>query len=91
MKNISIIGGGIAGLAFANLLHKNGIEFNLYERRNKNESKGHGFIIPSEGLEILSQIIDMEALCQKGTVLKEYHCFNQTGDLLEKKELEKTR
>ena len=90
MENISIIGGGVAGLSFANLLHQNEIHFDLYERRNKNGSKGHGFIIPSEGLEMLSEIIDMETLYRKGTILKEYHCFNQLGDLLEKKLLENT-
>ena len=90
MKNISIIGGGVAGLSIAILLHQNDILFDLYERRNKNGSKGHGFIIPSEGLKILSEIIDMETLYRKGTILKEYHALNQMGNLLEKKTLENT-
>ena len=89
MNKLVIIGGGVAGLSLANFLHKKGINFNLYEKRNEKESKGHGFIITAEGLEKLSSIIDIDLLYSKGNILNEYNSFDNNGELLEKKHLDK--
>lgn len=83
MDKLVIIGGGVAGLSIANFLQKNNIAFNLYEKRNKNESKGHGFIITDEGLKKLSTIIDIDLLYNKGNILNEYSSFDNHGKLLE--------
>jgi len=50
----SIVGGGIAGLTLANLLQKNKIPYQVYDKAPTINPKGHGFIIPQEGLVILS-------------------------------------
>ncbi len=89
MNKLVIIGGGVAGLSLANFLQKKGVGFNLYEKRNQKSSKGHGFIITDEGLEKLSNIIDINLLYKKGNVLNEYNSFDNNGKLLENKQLNK--
>ncbi len=78
----SIVGGGIAGLTLANLLQKNKIPFQVYDKSPEINPKGHGFIIPQEGLVILSEILDWDQLICKGNYIHLYEAFNDRGDLL---------
>jgi len=75
-------------LSMANYLEKNNIEYHLYERRTQNDLKGHGFILPKEGIEFLSNIIDIEELYTKGSFLKKYIHYDHTGKIMSEKELE---
>ena len=88
MSKVAIIGAGVSGLSMANYLEKNNIDYHLYERRMKDDLKGHGFILPKEGIEYLSQIIDIEELYKKGSFLKKYVHYNQEGKVLSEKELD---
>ena len=70
MSKVAIIGAGVSGLSMANYLEKNNFEYHLYERRTQDDLKGHGFILPKEGIEFLSSIINIDELYEKGSFLK---------------------
>lgn len=88
MSKVAIIGAGVSGLSMANYLEKNNIDYHLFERRTKDDLKGHGFILPKEGIEFLSQIIDIEELYKKGSFLKKYIHFDHKGTILSEKDLD---
>lgn len=88
MSKVAIIGAGVSGLSMANYLEKNNIDYHLYERRTQNDLKGHGFILPKEGIEFLSEIIDINALYEKGSFLKRYIHYSQSGEILSEKDLD---
>ncbi|CAD7806667.1 2-heptyl-3-hydroxy-4(1H)-quinolone synthase [Chryseobacterium aquaeductus] len=88
MSTVAIIGAGVSGLSMANYLEKNNIEYHLYERRTKDDLKGHGFILPKEGIEYLSQILDIEELYTKGSFLKKYIHYSHNGNIISEKELD---
>lgn len=88
MGKVAIIGAGVSGLSMANYLEKNNIDYHLYERRTQNDLKGHGFILPKEGIEFLSNIIDIDDLYKKGSFLKKYIHYSQNGEIISEKELE---
>lgn len=88
MSKVAIIGAGVSGLSMANYLEKNNIDYHLYERRTQNDLKGHGFILPKEGIEYLSNIINIEDLYKKGSFLKKYIQYNQAGEIMSEKELD---
>ncbi|MDQ1159893.1 2-polyprenyl-6-methoxyphenol hydroxylase-like FAD-dependent oxidoreductase [Chryseobacterium sp. SORGH_AS 447] len=88
MGKAAIIGAGVSGLSMANYLEKNNIDYHLYERRTPNDLKGHGFILPKEGIEFLSEIINIDDLYAKGSFLKKYIHYNQSGDIISEKELD---
>ncbi|KQS90157.1 FAD-dependent monooxygenase [Chryseobacterium sp. Leaf394] len=88
MSKVAIIGAGVSGLSMANYLEKNNIDYHLYERRTQNDLKGHGFILPKEGIEHLSSIIDINDLYKKGSFLKKYIHYNQAGEIMSEKDLD---
>ncbi len=89
-KRIAIVGCGTAGLTVANLLHRNGIDFTIYDKQTDFDkaAPGHGFIIAPEGLEVLSKIISIDELIANGNVLNQYECYDHAGKLLYTKPLE---
>ncbi|CAM2790531.1 FAD-dependent monooxygenase [Chryseobacterium flavum] len=87
MKKIAVVGAGISGLSMANYLEKHNIDYHIYERRKKDDLAGHGFLIPQEGIEYLSHIIDSSLLFQHGTFLKKYIQYSHKGKILAEKEL----
>jgi len=61
MKTV-IIGGGIAGLAMAIYLRKQGMEVSLNERSVEQSNRGNAFLMHAEGVSILkelSQCVDL--------------------------------
>lgn len=87
MNKIAVVGAGISGLSMANHLEKHKIDYHIYERRKKEDLAGHGFLIPQEGIEYLSQIIDPAVLFKHGSFLKKYVQFSHTGKKLAEKDL----
>jgi len=61
MKTI-IIGGGIAGMAMAIYLRKNGMEVVLNERGGEQSNKGNAFLMHAEGVSILKELSDCNDL-----------------------------
>jgi len=88
MSKVAIIGAGVSGLSMANYLEKSNIDYHIYERRTKNDLKGHGFILPKEGIDYLSQIIDIDELYTKGSFLKKYVHYGHKGDIISEKDLD---
>jgi 2-polyprenyl-6-methoxyphenol hydroxylase-like FAD-dependent oxidoreductase len=88
MGKVAIIGAGVSGLSMANYLEKNNIDYHLYERRTQNDLKGHGFILPKEGIEFLSNIINIDDLYEKGSFLKKYIHYSQNGEIISEKDLD---
>lgn len=87
MNKIVVVGAGISGLSMANHLEKHKIDYHIYERRKKEDLAGHGFLIPQEGIEYLSQIIDPTVLFEHGSFLKKYIQYSHTGKKLAEKDL----
>ncbi|MFC3755059.1 FAD-dependent monooxygenase [Chryseobacterium tructae] len=87
MNKIAVVGAGISGLSMANYLEKHKINYHIYERRNKEDLAGHGFLIPQEGIEYLTQIIDPALLFAHGSFLKKYIQYSHTGIKLAEKDL----
>jgi 2-polyprenyl-6-methoxyphenol hydroxylase-like FAD-dependent oxidoreductase len=58
---IVILGGGIAGLALANLLLKKGLEVSLHEREPGNQAKGHAFLMHPAGISILEELANTKS------------------------------
>ena len=58
MKKIAIIGAGISGLFFANLLRQNSeYEFTIYEKNTSiKSSKGYGIQLSVNSIELLNKI-----------------------------------
>lgn len=88
MSKVAIIGAGVSGLSMANYLENNNIDYHLYERRTPNDLKGHGFILPKEGIEFLSSIINIDDLYEKGSFLKKYIHYSQNGEVISEKDLD---
>ncbi|WET47893.1 FAD-dependent monooxygenase [Chryseobacterium indologenes] len=87
MNKIAVVGAGISGLSMANYLEKHNIDYHIYERRKKEDLAGHGFLIPQEGIEYLTQIIDPVLLFKQGSFLKKYIQYSHTGKKLAEKDL----
>ncbi|MEY8758098.1 FAD-dependent monooxygenase [Chryseobacterium tongliaoense] len=88
MKTIAIVGAGISGLSMANYLEKHNIDYHIYERRKKNDLAGHGFLLPQEGIEFLSHIVDKNILFKQGNFLKKYIQYSHTGKIIAEKDLD---
>ncbi|PWN66827.1 monooxygenase [Chryseobacterium phosphatilyticum] len=88
MNKIAVIGAGISGLSMANYLEKYNLDYHIYERRQKDDLAGHGFLIPREGIEYLSQIIDPSLLFKHGSFLKKYIQYSHKGKILGEKDLD---
>jgi 2-polyprenyl-6-methoxyphenol hydroxylase-like FAD-dependent oxidoreductase len=58
---IVILGGGIAGLALANLLLKKGFEVSLHEREPGNQARGHAFLMHPAGISILEELAESKS------------------------------
>lgn len=53
---VVIIGGGLAGMAAGILLHRNQVDFKIYERSNGVSSRGNAFLMHADGLSILEEL-----------------------------------
>ena len=58
---IVILGGGIAGLALANLLLKKGLEVSLHEREPGDQARGHAFLMHPAGISILEELANSKS------------------------------
>jgi 2-polyprenyl-6-methoxyphenol hydroxylase-like FAD-dependent oxidoreductase/predicted DsbA family dithiol-disulfide isomerase len=90
LMNYAIIGGGLAGLAMALELETLGLEYTVFERAPSPDGRGHGFIIPHEGINFISRYVDQEKLFAAGNLLAAYHAHDQSGNRLNSVELPQT-
>lgn len=87
MNKIAVVGAGISGLSIASYLEKHQQDYHIYERRKKDDLTGHGFLLPKEGIEYLSQIVDPSELFKQGNFLKKYIRYSHKGKILAEKDL----
>jgi len=88
MNKIAVVGAGISGLSIAGYLEKHNLNYHIYERREKDDLTGHGFLLPQEGIEYLSQIVDQSLLFEHGNFLKKYIRYSHKGEILAEKDLD---
>jgi 2-polyprenyl-6-methoxyphenol hydroxylase-like FAD-dependent oxidoreductase len=88
MSKIAIIGGGIAGLATANLLQQQGHEVTVSEREHGLPTKGNAFLMHPAGLEVLHELThDTQADFLPGEYVRHFNLYSQTKTKLEDKPL----
>ena len=63
---VAILGGGIAGLAFALRYRQLGGQVSIHERALPRKSEGLGFIVQGNGLRALAQVGRREAVESRG-------------------------
>ena len=74
MKQFIIVGGGIGGLAMANCLQSQGLDFDLYEQAAQLTEVGAGIGMSKSALDILEKIGVSEIVKQSGSFIK-YACM----------------
>ena len=74
MKQFIIVGGGIGGLAMANCLQSQGLDFDLYEQAAQLTEVGAGIGMSKSALDILEKIGVSEIVKQSGSFIK-YACI----------------
>ena len=74
MEKIIIAGGGIGGLAMANCLQLQGLDFELYEQAPKLTEVGAGIGMSKSALDILEKIGLSEKVHRAGNFIK-YACL----------------
>lgn len=89
-NKLTIIGGGIAGLALANFLEQKDQDYQIFEKNLKLSKRGHGFIIPSKGIEILSEIFQINDFFNCGNKLEYYSAFDHLGSKITKIKMDST-
>lgn len=77
----SIIGGGVAGLALANLFQQKGLSFHLYDKEPAPPTRGHGFLLQSEGVSWLSSLLNKPVANLPGQPVHVYSCYDHSGNL----------
>ncbi len=78
--DIAIAGCGVAGLASALLLHRQGHEVTLYERFPEPQPIGSGLMIQPTGLAVLAHLGLAQAAVAKGSQIERLHGLNQLGE-----------
>ncbi len=81
-RKIAIIGGGIAGLAFARRYRQLGGRVSIHERRRPQPHQGLGFILLENGLQALSEIGRRSAVEAFSYPLTSCTIRDQRGNLL---------
>ena len=89
-NKLTIIGGGIAGLALANFLEQKEQDYQIFEKNLKLSKRGHGFIIPPKGIEILSEIFPVTDFFNCGNKLEFYSAYDHLGKMITKINMDST-
>ncbi|RZM29855.1 MAG: hypothetical protein EOO88_03200 [Pedobacter sp.] len=77
---VVIIGGGIGGLTLANYLHNNNIEVVVNERAVGSKGGGHAFLMHTDGLAILRELIANSETRLPGKAVDKFSLKRPTGD-----------
>ncbi|WP_103071709.1 FAD-dependent monooxygenase [Aquimarina sediminis] len=89
MKNILIVGGGIAGLTIAKLLHDQGHNIKLIEKQPKWQISGTGLYLPSNGVVALDKLGLGNIAREKGFIISSRHIMNAKSEMILDLDLEK--
>ncbi len=80
--HVSIIGGGIGGLAAASALQRRGIEVTLFERNPELREIGAGLTLWANGVQVLRQLGLADALTAVSARLTHFECWSWRGKRL---------
>lgn len=87
-QRIAIIGGGIAGLAFAVYYRKLGGRVDIYERSVKSGREGLGFIMLENGLKAMEGLGLREQVIKAGFPIEHCNIVDDAGQMLIEESLE---
>src|SRR5260370_10930933 len=79
---MSIIGGGIGGLATASGLQRKGIQVTLFERKPELREIGAGLTVWANGVQVLRQLGLADALAAVSAPLTHFECWSWRGKRL---------
>lgn len=77
---VAIVGAGVGGLTLANLLAREGVDIEIYERARQLEAIGAGFTLQPNGLRILEEIVDLDALRLKSAEIGHSEIYSLSGE-----------
>ena len=80
--HVSIIGGGIGGLAAASALQRQGIQVTVFERNPELREIGAGLTLWANGVQVLRHLGLADALAQISTPLTNFECWSWRGKRL---------
>ncbi len=80
--HVSIIGGGIGGLAAASALQRQGIEVTVFERNPELREIGAGLTLWANGVQVLQQLGLTDALTAVSARLTHFECWSWRGKRL---------
>ncbi|HEX6557288.1 MAG TPA: FAD-dependent oxidoreductase [Ktedonobacteraceae bacterium] len=80
--HVSIIGGGIGGLATASALQRQGIQVTVFERNPELREIGAGLTLWSNGVQVLRQLGLTDALAAVSAPLTNFECWSSRGKRL---------
>ena len=80
--HVSIIGGGIGGLAAASTLQRQGIEVTVFERNPELREIGAGLTLWANGVQVLQQLGLADALTAVSARLTHFECWSWRGKRL---------
>src|SRR2546429_6792742 len=80
--HVSIIGGGIGGLAASSTLQRQGIQVTLFERNPELREIGAGLTLWANGVQVLRQLGLADALSTVSAPLTHFECWSQWGKRL---------
>lgn len=80
--DVSIIGGGIAGLCLAKQFEKYGIDYCIFEKRDDFKSGGIGFIVLENGIKALKTLGLFEAFKSISSPLHSFELQDQAGETM---------
>src|SRR3989441_10619903 len=80
--HVSIIGGGIGGLAAASALQRQGIEVTVFERNPELREIGAGLTLWANGVQVLLQLGLADALTAISARLTHFECWSWRGKRL---------
>ncbi len=89
--NITIIGGGIAGLTAAVALQQQGLSATVYEAASTPRATGKGIWLPSNALQVMARLGCAEAMYAKGINIDRIELRNKNNTLLQHLELASVR
>src|SRR5260221_13823310 len=80
--HVSIIGGGIGGLATASALQRQGIQVTLFERNPELREIGAGLTLWANGVQMLRHLGLADALAVVSAPLTHFECWSWQGKRL---------
>src|SRR5216684_1148674 len=80
--HVSIIGGGIGGLAAASALQRQGIQVAVFERNPELREIGAGLTLWANGVQVLRQLGLADALARVSAPLTNFECWSWRGKRL---------